>query len=208
MSLWKSFLVILSSFLLRALCNTIRFRFEDESGMKDAIDRPVYIVAFWHNRLLLIPYLYEQFCKGYTSVAFISSSRDGQLISRVVGRFGIQTAEGSTSKNGARAALQVIHSAQNRDRLDIAITPDGPRGPRYQLQPGVLQLAQLTGRPIVALTFHLEYKWELNSWDKFQIPMPFTRCLVVLRKPVEVPRKATKEELEALRQQLTDLLGT
>jgi hypothetical protein len=89
---------------------------------------------------------------------------------------------------------------------DLAITPDGPRGPRYKIQPGVMTLAQLTGRPILPAGYNLAWKICIKSWDKFQIPIPFSRCDVIVEPPVRVPREATDEQREILRQDLEQKL--
>ena len=207
MSWWNRLLLFGAALLLRFLSASLRLIVEDHSGVVDNPNRDPVILAFWHNRLLLLAYYYEQHCPGFTPLAFISPSRDGQMISAVAGHFGVKTTAGSTSKQGARAALKAVRAIKDQDRVDICITPDGPRGPCYELQPGVLVLAQLTGRKIVPTTYHLAMRWELNSWDKFQIPVPFTACRLILGKPIEVPRDATPEQMEQLAQELSQKLS-
>ena len=85
---------------------------------------------------------------------------------------------------------------------DLAITPDGPRGPRYVVQEGVMSLAQVTGLPIVPVSYHLNWKIRLKSWDRFQIPLPFARCEITVGQILRVPREATDAEREELRKQL------
>jgi lysophospholipid acyltransferase (LPLAT)-like uncharacterized protein len=87
---------------------------------------------------------------------------------------------------------------------DLAITPDGPRGPRYQVQPGAIALAQLTGRPLVPASYHLPWKICLKSWDRFQIPLPFGRAIMKFGEPLRVPREASDEQRELARQVLTE----
>jgi hypothetical protein len=89
---------------------------------------------------------------------------------------------------------------------DLAITPDGPRGPRYVVQEGVMALAQVTGLPIIPASYYLGWKVQAKSWDRFQIPLPFSVCEVMIGKPVRVPREASDEERETLRQQLEQAL--
>jgi lysophospholipid acyltransferase (LPLAT)-like uncharacterized protein len=89
---------------------------------------------------------------------------------------------------------------------DAAITPDGPRGPRYQIRDGVIALAQLTGAPIVPVSNNTGWKWRLGSWDRFQIPLPFARCAIRYGEPMRVPREATEAERERLRQELEQRL--
>jgi len=104
------------------------------------------------------------------------------------------------------AALTAMRKAEDA-RTDITITPDGPRGPIYRVQPGVLRLAQATGRAIVAIDNRIEWKIELKSWDKFQIPLPFSRCHLKLAEPIHVAPEATEEELAALGRRLEEALG-
>lgn len=105
------------------------------------------IIAFWHGRQLMMPFAY----KGKSASILISRHRDGELIARAVGYFGFRAARGSTTRGGAAALKQLIRSARTGD--DLAVTPDGPRGPRHVVQLGVLELAKLTELPILPLAF-------------------------------------------------------
>jgi lysophospholipid acyltransferase (LPLAT)-like uncharacterized protein len=105
------------------------------------------IVAFWHGRQLMMPFAY----RGKKISILISRHRDGELIARTVGRFGFHAARGSTTRGGAAALMHLARSARAGD--DLAVTPDGPRGPRQAVQLGVVELAKLTGRPIIPLAF-------------------------------------------------------
>jgi len=89
---------------------------------------------------------------------------------------------------------------------DLAITPDGPRGPCYVVQDGVMLLAQITGFPIMPVSYHLGWKLCLRSWDRFQIPLPFSRCEMFYEKPIRVPREASDDEREAWRRKLEQVL--
>jgi lysophospholipid acyltransferase (LPLAT)-like uncharacterized protein len=112
----------------------------------------------------------------------------------------VQPVRGSSSRRGPQALLELTGWAERG--YDLAITPDGPRGPRYVVQEGVMGLAQVTGLPIIPASYHLSWKVQAKSWDRFQIPLPFSRCEMVFGKPVRVPREASDAEREALRQQL------
>jgi lysophospholipid acyltransferase (LPLAT)-like uncharacterized protein len=164
-------------------------------------------IAFWHNRTALMALFQERYCRGTRdAVTLISRSRDGQFMTDVAARFGIQAVRGSSSRHGAAAALRAIRAAGDR-KVDLVITPDGPRGPRYQIQPGLLRLAQLTGRPIVAVTYRLGWKYELPSWDRFQVALPFSSCHLSLQAPLFVPQDATEDELEKIGDRVTESLG-
>jgi lysophospholipid acyltransferase (LPLAT)-like uncharacterized protein len=124
------------------------------AGMTDALwkEGRNFIVAFWHGRQLMMPFAY----KGKRVSILISQHRDGELIARTVGHFGFHAARGSTTRGGARALRQLVQLARSGD--DIGVTPDGPRGPRHTVQPGIVELAKLTGLPIFPLAFSASKK--------------------------------------------------
>jgi lysophospholipid acyltransferase (LPLAT)-like uncharacterized protein len=202
----KRFLAWLSSFVIHLIGWTLRMRVEDRGGILDQPEHAPVIIAFWHNRTALMAYFYEHYCRGRTALTFISRSRDGQFMTDVAARFGIKAVRGSSSRNGPSALLTAIRAAGDQ-KVDLVITPDGPRGPRYQLQPGILRLAQATQRPIVAVTYHLKWKRELRSWDRFHVPLPFARCHLVTGDPILVPEDATEAELEVIAGRVVSALG-
>jgi lysophospholipid acyltransferase (LPLAT)-like uncharacterized protein len=120
-----------------------------------------------------------------------SRSRDGELVAAVVRRVGLGTARGSSSRGGA-AGLRAL-AATLRAGGDVAVVPDGPRGPRERVQPGVVALAALTGAPVVPLAFAAHPARRLGSWDRFLVPWPFARCAVVFGPPMAVARDADRE---------------
>lgn len=151
------------------------------------------IVAFWHGRMFLLPFALREFSSKVAIL--ISRHRDGQLIAEVVERLGFKTVRGSTGpgKGGERAFLQML------ELLDkgyvVAITPDGPRGPREVVKPGIAKLAAKTGLPVFPLTFSCSSGFRLNSWDRFLIPRPFSKCKVILGEPVNSLNQNSEEEL-------------
>jgi lysophospholipid acyltransferase (LPLAT)-like uncharacterized protein len=197
----------LISTFIRCLTATIRFREDDRSGYFRA-EPPKTIFAVWHNRLALSAGMYQRYVRGFNSsrrmAAMVSASRDGGLLARVLENFGIEPVRGSSSRRGPQALIEMTSCAERG--LDLAITPDGPRGPRYEAQEGVIATAQLTGLPILPASYHLNWKIRLNSWDGFQIPLPFARCSVVFGHPIVVPRDISDEERESLRKQLEQAL--
>jgi hypothetical protein len=132
--------------------------------------------------------------------AMVSASRDGAFLAGILECFGVQPVRGSSSRRGRQALLELTTWAERG--YDLAITPDGPRGPCYVVQPGVMSLAQLTGLPIVPVSYHLGWKIRAKSWDRFQIPLPFACCEMIYEKPIYVPREASDTEREALRKEL------
>ena len=189
---------------IRLLAGTVRFRWEDRSGLFSSAERAPVIFCIWHNRLALALEVRRSYLQQRHSprplAAIVSASKDGGILARVLERFDTQPVRGSTSRRGPQALLEL--TTWSKRGHDLAITPDGPRGPRYQVQPGVIALAQLTGRAVVPVAYSLSRKWILKSWDGFQIPMPFAVCRMVLDRPLHVPRDLSPEEREVWRRKL------
>ena len=190
--------------LIRVIAATIRFEWRDRSGLLPGDRTKTVIFCTWHNRLALAPISYHRYVKYNVPTrnlaAMVSASRDGGLLARVLENFGIQPVRGSSSRRGPQALLELTKWAERG--YDLAITPDGPRGPCYTIQEGVTALAQLTGLPIVPVTYHLNWKIRFNSWDRFQLPLPFARCTVDIGEPLRIAREASETEREQFRQQL------
>jgi len=202
----RRFLAWLSPFIIRAIGRSLRMTLDDRGSILNKPDRPPVIIAFWHNRTALMAFFFWRYCRDRVALTFISRSRDGQFISDVAAPFGIQAVRGSSSRHGTAAMLAAIRAAKD-ERTDLVITPDGPRGPRFKIHPGVLRLAQATERPIVAVTYTLPWKWQLKSWDRFHVAIPFSACHLTTSEPIVVPKHATEEELAALGERLTQALG-
>ena len=176
---------------------TVRLKVIGEERLRALREDGSHVIyAFWHNRLLLIAYALRH--RGI--IALVSSSRDGEYISRTVHKLGTGTVRGSTTFRGTRALLQMTKKLKSG--YDGAVTPDGPQGPKYKVQPGVVHLAKKTGLPIVPITYGAQRKIILNSWDGFIIPHPFSRVVLIYGSPMEVPLEDTDEGMEAKRQEL------
>ena len=190
--------------LINTLASTLRWRFDDRSGLcwAGGTDRAIFV--FWPNRLALSFNLYRRHVAKPTTgrrvAALISASRDGGLLARVMGLSGVVPARGSSSRRGAAALRELVSAA--KAGCDLAITPDGPRGPCYQVQEGVILAAQLTGLPIVPLSYRLGWKLTLRSWDHFHVPLPFSRVEVMLGAPIGVPRDTDEAGRARLREEL------
>ena len=172
---------------MRALGLTLRIEFRDYAGYLDPQRRRPFLFAAWHNRILVLPVAFDQFCSkvGKPLTVLTSSSRDGGLLSAVVGRFGIGAVRGSSSRRGAAAVLRLASMLE--EGSDIIITPDGPQGPCYTVGPGLIFLAQKTGAPVSRIDVEYSRFWELKSWDRFRIPKPFSRVTITLSRaePIE-----------------------
>jgi lysophospholipid acyltransferase (LPLAT)-like uncharacterized protein len=198
----------LLTLLIRTLAATIRFRLDDHSGYFQGKPSGKIIIVFWHNRLALPGILYQRYMRKYFPerqiAGLVSASRDGGLLAQILQNFGIVPIRGSSSRRGGQALVEMATCAERG--YDLGITPDGPRGPRYKVQDGVIVTAQLTGLPIVPMAYRLSWKICVNSWDRFQIPLPFSRCDVTVAKPLAIPREITDEERESWRKQLEESL--
>jgi len=188
--------------LVRAIVCTLRIRVEDRAGVTARPVLPPVLWAFWHNRLFIVPQLFARFHRR--GAALTSASKDGELLAAVLARFNVRAVRGSSSRRGAAAWLELRHAFE--DGWDVGITPDGPRGPRYHVNPGLVLLAQKTGAPILPLRIRYSRKLELKSWDGFQIPLPFARVDVVLDELVHFEDVQTNEQFEAARARLETLL--
>jgi lysophospholipid acyltransferase (LPLAT)-like uncharacterized protein len=190
--------------LIRTVSATLRYRWNDRSDYIKATTSGPAIYCVWHNRLALSMPAYFDYVKKYSRApgmaAMVSASKDGGFLTGILECFGVQPVRGSSSRRGPQALLELTTWAERG--YDLAITPDGPRGPIYVVQDGVMSLAQLTGLPIVPVSYSVDWKIRVKSWDRFQIPLPFSRCEMVYAKPIFVPREATDAEREKLRLQL------
>lgn len=154
--------------------------------------RDRYIYAFWHENMLLPAYHY-----GRSDIhVLISQHADGQLIAEVCRHLRFRTVRGSSTRGGIEAVKRMLRLA---DRGHLAITPDGPRGPRRQVQPGLVYLAARTGLPIVPTGFAYDRPWRARSWDRFALPRPWSRATCVTGEPIAVPAESGREQLEHYR---------
>jgi lysophospholipid acyltransferase (LPLAT)-like uncharacterized protein len=190
--------------LERMLVASLRFQWQDDSDLFNGTEAQPVIFSIWHNRLALSMAIYRKGPRTWQPerrmAAIVSASKDGALLAQVLQNFGVQPVRGSSSRRGPQALLELTSWAEQG--YDLAITPDGPRGPRYVVQEGVIALAQLTGLPIVPVGWRTPWKICARSWDRFQIPLPFGRCRIVFSSPIRVDRNASDEEREAARLRL------
>ena len=188
--------------LINALGHTLRWRVEGLPHYEAILAsgrQPV--MAFWHGRILPATYYFRR--RGI--VVITSENFDGEWIARIIERFGFGTARGSSSRGGLKAMLQLVREMGNG--RPAGFTLDGPRGPARVAQPGAIWLARATGNPV--LPFHLEAAshWTTHSWDRTQIPKPFSTVALVIGEPMEVPANAADQQLETVRQALEKRLA-
>jgi len=192
----------LAEAFVRALAGTMRIVVVGATHVAPywSTSRPL-VYAVWHGQILMIPLLNERLRRSHGARpvhVMASRSRDGELLSRFVRRFGLGVVHRSTSRGGAGALRRLARLGL--DGHDVAVTPDGPRGPREQAQAGVIALAELARAPLVPVAFAAWPSWRLASWDGFEIPRPFARGAVVFGEPVPVEgrgREVARKDLEA-----------
>lgn len=202
---WRAHWLIAVGFrLLQLWARTLRYEIDDRAGMMGTPVSENFIGALWHNRLLIFPFVLRRFFVHRHGAALISASRDGELLADAIKRFGFDVVRGSSSRLGASAILQlegVLASGR-----DVVITPDGPRGPAYELGPGIIFLAQKSEAAVVPINMEYSSCWRIKSWDRFIVPRPFARVRVIIGAPYRVRSTSTDDEFEAERLRLQNAM--
>jgi lysophospholipid acyltransferase (LPLAT)-like uncharacterized protein len=183
---WKTAaMALLAAGLIRALRASVRLRHHGDAGLRAReASGERFILAFWHRHLLLMPYAY----RGRRISVLISQSRDGERIARTVERFGVDASRGSSSRGGAAGLRELLRKAA--DGYDLAFTPDGPRGPAGEVQPGVILAAAATGLPVQPVAVAASRSLRLRSWDRFLVPLPLATVHFVYGASLVVARRA------------------
>lgn len=156
-------------------------------------NRKPWIFSIWHTNVLYSPYL----LRNLNTAVLISASRDGEFITRVVHRFGNTSIRGSTSRGGGKALKEMI--VHLRKGLSAAFTPDGPRGPAWIVQPGLILSAQISQVPILPFHYECTRQKIAKSWDEHRVPLPFTTFVCSYGEPIHVPRELSPEHFEEVR---------
>ncbi len=200
---------VLGQGLVGSLCSTVRFERVGLEHVREGRSggRPV-VFLLWHEHQLPLIYLH----RGTGAVVLVSEHADGEYITRVMSRLGYGTVRGSSTRGGVGGLRGLVRAA--RAGRDLAITPDGPQGPRRVLKPGALLVAQMENLPIIPVAVGASRAWRLGSWDRFMVPAPLTRINVaygtpsrVARGSGEAGRAATARELDAKFSELCDSVG-
>lgn len=163
-------------------------------------DHRHFILAFWHGRQFFMPYSYH----GKRINILISQHGDGEIVSRAMRYFGFGSVRGSSTRGGFKAFRELFKLSRHSD---IAITPDGPKGPLYQVQVGIIELARLTALPIIPVTFSSSSRKILKSWDQFMIPGFFSKGVFIWGNPIFVDKGATPAQVEMKREELEHTLN-
>jgi hypothetical protein len=211
-SVWLAFRAVpfLGAGLIKLWSYTLRVKregFEPVEALADRDER--FILAFWHRRLFMMPLAYpfrRRTAAGEArGVAILSSdSRDGERSAATWRWFGIHAVRGTASDDGARALVRMIQAV--KQGWDFGITPDGPRGPLLELKPGTVALARKTGAWIVPVSLAFDRSFELKTWDRMVIPMPFATCVIRYGEPFRLPPKGDDvPETARLQREMDDL---
>ena len=190
-------------FAISLIGKTIRWEVEGAEhldAVTEAGKKPIY--CLWHDRIFAGTY----FLRDRGIVVLTSQSKDGEYIARFLRRFGFGAIRGSSSRGGVKALVEMIRAM--RRGLPMAFTVDGPRGPRYEAKAGPVLLAQKTGNPMLPFSVECKSFQTVKSWDRLQIPIPFTRAIFIYSAPIYVPdeKSLVDEKLGELQTSLDDLV--
>ncbi len=181
----KSFIqVVLLPYILSLFVRFIYLTNKKVFHFPSQVPNEAFILSMWHGELLMQPLNYRKFKPHGKIKVIVSHHRDGETIRKVVDFLGVGAISGSSSKGGAKALIQAIKTIKKG--IDVAITPDGPRGPIYEVADGIVAISQKTGANILTCSIKASKFWQLNSWDKFIIPKPFGIINFYISEPFDV----------------------
>lgn len=199
------FLAAVAIGVMRLFELTYRWRFVDEHGLiTSPPDRPM-IWVLWHNRIFVLRRIHHECLPSRNGAILTSVSRDGDIIAALVKALGISPVRGSTSRRGAGALLNLREWI--RAGFDVLIIPDGPRGPRYQMGPGAVKLAELTGALILPIRIEFGSAWSFRGWDHFRLPKPFTTVTAIIGPCLEIPPDLSEDDFEKERLRVERVLN-
>ncbi|SHJ97153.1 hypothetical protein SAMN02745181_2910 [Rubritalea squalenifaciens DSM 18772] len=188
---------------------TLRMRFVDRTGAGKTQgtpdEVPPMLYSLWHNRVFIMPFFKRKFLRKRRVTVLTSASKDGTILETAVGMFGMGAVRGSSSRR-AVAALVAMKKALKAGS-DVCVTPDGPRGPVYKIQAGIVKLAQTTGAPLCIVRVHYSSYWSLKSWDRFMIPKPFSKVEIIFEEPYFVGDDLDEAGFEAEREKLEQAMS-
>jgi hypothetical protein len=192
----------LAAWAMKLWSLTLRYDINGNAGLvQPEINPKPVIFALWHNRIFTMPPIWKLTGgKNRSTVVLTSASKDGSTLATAMEFFGIGSIRGSSSRRAVSALIGMKKALQ--EGKDVCVTPDGPKGPRYRVQPGLLKIAQATGVDIVPIHIRYTSAWRLSSWDRFVIPKPFSKVTIVFDKPIQVQKELTEEDFEAARASL------
>lgn len=191
---------------MKLLATTLKLEIHDRCGLSNkpaTLEPAIYVL--WHNRFFVVPPAWNRLCYGVRkTVALTSASKDGAMVAAAMKVCGLESIRGSSSRRAVAALVGLKRALQ--EGFDVCLTPDGPRGPRYKIQPGFIKLAEATSAPIIPIHLKFSNAWRLKTWDRFVIPKPFSRVEVIFAEPIRIPRGLDDAAFEAERLKLETLL--
>lgn len=188
------------------ISHTLRFRIDKLTRSRLQQQQQV-IVALWHNRIFTPCHAYRFHIRGQAPMCLLTSaSKDGAMLSTIAEHYGMHTVRGSSRRRGAIAFRDMVHELDRG--CSICITPDGPKGPLYKCHPGVIKLASVSGVSIIPISIRYSCAWRLPTWDRFFIPLPFSRVELTSAEPIHIPADLTPEQLSAWCAKLESLIAT
>ena len=194
---------IFVGFLVNVLCKTLIIEEKNDSQIEDLFNKKQnFIIAFWHGTMLVPWFLMRQ--KGLSTI--ISKSKDGEILSRLLEKWEYEVKRGSSSNGGKEVLENLIEDAKNNK--SIAITPDGPRGPDRIMKAGTAIIAKKTGIPIILVGITYKQRLKLKSWDKFEVPMFFSKACIKYSNPIYVDKNLSYEETDQTIGELGSMLNT
>ena len=193
---------------LKIWYKTLRVKRTDVMGVTTGKEAGNYAVAMWHNRIFcMLPLFHKKFRQNTVTVS--SRSKDGQVMSDCVKHFGLETIRGSSNKEGRDkgGAAALIHAIRAlKSGKNICFTVDGPQGPKYKVKPGIFKASQKSGAKILPITANMKSYWEIKSWDRLQIPKPFSKVEVIIGDPITIEKGIGQEEFDAHQLKLEEKL--
>ncbi|MBN2190894.1 MAG: lysophospholipid acyltransferase family protein [Candidatus Aureabacteria bacterium] len=190
---------------LRLACSTKRVTVTHGDVFDKYAEKGGNVFAFWHNRLFFHTYYYLRNCRSRKLSILVSMSRDGDYGTALALSLGFDVVRGSSSRGGQKAVKEIASRITGGN--NVAITPDGPRGPAFRVNDGIIKIAQMTGARIIPVSYEASGKWVLKSWDKFILLRPFGRVHIAFGDPVNVPENMTSEMVEQYREKLEETLN-
>lgn len=200
---WSRPLGYILWFFITLICFTLRIRVH---GRKDVLLERQCVAALWHNRIFSPCYIYRYVIRGRIPMCMLTSaSKDGAMLSAVAQCYGMRTVRGSSRRRGAVGFMDMVREMENG--CHMCITPDGPKGPLYRCHPGAIRLASLSGAPLLPVRLRFGRCWRVSSWDRFIVPLPFSRVEMELCDPLQVPPDLSPDEQADWCRKLEVILG-
>jgi hypothetical protein len=196
----------LAGFAMKLWSLTLRYDVNDQTGVAQPFIKPQPVIfALWHNRIFTMPPIWQRTGgKQRSTVVLTSASKDGTSLATAMKMFGLGAIRGSSSRRAVSALIGMKKAL--KEGHDVCVTPDGPKGPRYKVQPGLIKIAQATGSEIIPIHIRYSSAWRLKTWDRFVIPKPFSRVSVVFDQPRLIPKDLSEEDFESSRLSLEECL--